>query len=162
MDAADGLQFSSEFQEAEYYLLSACEFYEKLCPDVGSEHIEMLTGLILIQCSNHSIAYIDAPYPDILRSETLAIQTLQSIALTCIALRLHRNAHQLYSFLDLEDKALRGARHHGSRRRSVQPRSARGTETRRMPVYLGRRAGAEGNGGRRLEEQESNEESEDV
>ena len=114
MDAADGLQISSDFQEAEYYLLSTCEFYGKLGPDVGTEHIETFTGLILIQCSNRSKPYVDEPLLDKSRTDTLTLQplrflTLTRIALSHMALRWSRNAHQLYSLLDLEDKALRGA-----------------------------------------------------
>lgn len=115
MDAVEGLQFSNAFEEAEYYLLSACALYKKLGPDAGAEHVEMLTSLILIQCSNGSKTYVDESLLDKLRIETLVLQplrfiTLTRIALSYTALQLHGKAHQLYTLLDLEDKALRGAR----------------------------------------------------
>jgi hypothetical protein len=160
MDAADGLQFSSDSQEAEYYLLSAYEFYKKLGPDVGTENIEMLTGLILIECSNHSTPYIDEPYLDILRSETLAMQTLcdsyprpHRPFLHGLATPSQPAPAVLPPGPGRQNPPLRAlfsqeleTPYHGSQRRSVQPRCAGRTGTRRTPVYVGRRAGAEGNG----------------
>jgi len=115
MDVADGLQFSHDFQEADYYMLSACAFYEALGPDAGKEHIEMLTGLLLLQCQHLLRTCIDESLLDKFRRETLAIHPLRHIPLTRIALsysalHLHAKAHALYTSLDLEDTVLRGGR----------------------------------------------------
>lgn len=115
MDVVDGLQFSNDFKEADYYFLSACACYEKIGPEAGAEHIQMLTGLVMIQCSNRSNSYIDESLLDKFRRDALSllplrVMSLTRIALSYTALQLHAKAHQLYSHLDLEDKALRGGR----------------------------------------------------